>query len=294
MYSSSASFDSVVIIESLEDGELKTGRDLFETVMAPANFRDPGLVAELYQRRTKDEVINVLRHIARVTRTHGRSPIVQLEMHGSKEGFVLASGERLGWMDLAALLSEINYASRLNLIVVAAMCYGWYMIDILRPTDRAPAFGIIGPPDEIPSSMLLSANQRFYERLLVEPHDLKASIDAANSELSENNAFRIINAELMLCRIYSHYVAGLTTEETQTERVNRLVTDIARVRNLDVHDTMVLREQIRSNLDDHSTWFDHYRSRFLMLDDFPDNERRFQLRYEDCARIFRPAGEREI
>jgi len=61
-----------------------------------------------------------------------------------------------------------------------------------------------------------------------------------------------------------------------------MVADLARVKNLDVLQTMRLRAELREAIDDHRRWFDLYRTRFLMLDLFPSNAPRFLLRYQDC------------
>jgi hypothetical protein len=172
----------------------------------------------------------------------------------------------------------------MNLLVVAAMCHGWYMNDILRPTDRAPAFGIIGTRDEVSAGALLSSMRDFYQALLRPGHDLRAALNAANRyENVDEWQYEMLGAELMLCRVFSHYVGSLSTEETQAQRVNRLVADLARAQSLDVNQTMQLRAAITQDLEDHESWFALYRSRFLMLDLFPENAPRFPLTYADCG-----------
>jgi hypothetical protein len=93
----------------------------------------------------------------------------------------------------------------------------------------------------------------------------------------------MVGAELMLCRVFAHYVHSLSTEVTQAERVNRLVADLARAQTLDVKQTMQLRAALTQRLDDHESWFRTYRARFLMLDLYPENESRFPLTYADCG-----------
>jgi hypothetical protein len=76
----------------------------------------------------------------------------------------------------------------------------------------------------------------------------------------------------------------LTDGETQEQRVNRLVADIAHTKKLDVSQTMTLRAEISADLSNHKRWFDHYRTHFLMLDLFPQNANRFTYTFEDCTR----------
>ena len=177
----------------------------------------------------------------------------------------------------------------MNLVVLAAMCNGWYLSDILKPTDRSPAFAIIGSKDAIPAGVLLDSLTRFYATFLAPPHDLRAALNSANlTDSLEDWTFEWIGAELLLCRVFQYYMDNIEAEETHDSRVNRLVTDIARARRLDVNQTRELRLTISAGLRDHQTWFNHYRTRFLMLDLYPENEPRFPLTFEDCGHSEQP------
>lgn len=72
--------------------------------------------------------------------------------------------------------------------------------------------------------------------------------------------------------------------ETQEQRVSRLVAEIARAKKLDVHQTSALRLQLTDQLSDHRFWFDFYKERFLMLDLFPHNAKRFALTFDECVK----------
>ena len=52
---------------------------------------------------------------------------------------------------------------------------------------------------------------------------------------------------------------------------------------MDVTQTMRVRDEFRQRLDDHPLWYDYYKTRFLMLDLFPENARRFQMSFEQCV-----------
>lgn len=55
-YDTSLAFDSVTVIESLDSGELKTGRDLMDSTLAPVSTADPGFVTELYEVDSRTEL----------------------------------------------------------------------------------------------------------------------------------------------------------------------------------------------------------------------------------------------
>ena len=285
-YDTSLAFDSVTVIESLAAGELKTGRDLVETTLAPASCADSGFVTELYEVDSRGELLGVLQAVLRTAKRYSRSPIIHIETHGDKKGLALCSGEHVPWVDIAKHLAEINEASRMNLLVVAALCHGWNMISILRPTDRAPAFGIIGTNEAVIAIDLYRAMQRFYTRLIAEPRDLRQAVSEANDGAEYTEwTYYLVTAEIMLCRIFRSYESGDSADETEEQRVSRIVAELARARGADLRQTMQWREQITREIRDYARWFGHYRTPFLMLDLFPENEARFPLRYEDCRPV---------
>ncbi len=277
-------FDSVAIIESLPDSHLKTGTDLFEVTVSPV-AEPTGFIAEIWHPDSTQSFLDILDQIAREAASRGGGcPIIHIETHGDREGVRLRGGELIPWADIAPRLAKINHISRMNLLVVAAMCHGRFMIDILDPTDRAPAFGIIGTYDEIRADHLYDAMTQFYGSLLVTPHDLNAALAAANPGAHrEDWLYTMMGAERFLCMAFESYLESLETEESPEQRLNRMVAKAARAWDLDVTQTMQVREQFRAAFDDHARWFEYYRTRFLMLDEFPENEPRFPLRLDDCG-----------
>ena len=280
-YESSFSFDSVVVVESLRKGDLPTGTDLFETTIAPECLAQ-NIYSELYHVSSRNELLAVLARAFQMA-VDGRSPIIHLEMHGDQEGLQLSNGETVSWSDLAPALSKINERTRMNLLVVAAACHGWHMSDILRPVDRAPAWAVLGPPDSAMASDLYEAMKAFYGILLAKLN-LRDALCAMNggAEISDWS-YRIQAADLLYCNVFRHYMSSLLEEESHAARINRLVADVARAQSLDVSQTMLLRAGISSDLGNSQFWFDRYKTRFLMLDLYPENAHRFPMEFADCA-----------
>lgn len=279
-YQSSVSFSGVVLIESLHSGSWLTGTDLFETTIAPAVIAN-GAFAERIPVSNRAQFFGALTR-AETLADAGHSPILHFEMHGDHGGLQLASKEMVDWPELAPALTRINERTRMNLLVVAAACNGWHLSEVLKPVDRAPAWGVVGPPDSVQSGDLYGAMKRFYETLW-RAMDLRAALNAANqtADMDEWNV-EVEWADVLYCQVFRSYLESLADEPKAT-RVNRLVVELARAQNIvDVNRTMQLREQVTRDLDDHQFWFDHYKSRFLMLDRFPENAGRFPLRLSDC------------
>ena len=280
VYQSQVSFSSIIVIESLDSESQRTGTDLFETTIAPAADAH-GMLAELYRIKTAREFIAVLKHVSALARA-GHAPIVHFEMHGDEEGLQLASLEMIQLAELALLLTEINQACAMNLLVVAAACNGWYLGSVLHPIDRAPMWGVIGPPATQRAGNLYAAMRVFYDRLLSD-FDLVTALRSMNGNRSVDEwDYDLTSAELLFCRVFQYYMDSTIHDESPAQRLNRLVAEAARHRTLDVNATMMLREELRSKLADHKFWFEHYRKTFLMLDLFPNNAGRFQFSFERC------------
>ena len=278
-YESSVSFDGVVVVESLRKPSLLTGTELFETTIAPTALAN-NTFAEYHPVSRRAEFFAALSRAQNLA-DEGHSPIVHLEMHGDKKGLRLTSSEIVEWSELAPILTRVNERTRMNLLVVAAACHGWYLSEILRPVDRAPAWGIIGPPHSVGDRDLYAAMKRFYSTLW-RSVNLRQALDAANEGLKIAGwTFQLQSADLLYCRVFQWYLESLQ-DESRAERVNRLVAEAARIQGLDVLQTMRLREDFGRDLDNHEFWFERYKTRFLMLDLFPENSKRFRLALSDC------------
>ena len=281
-YKASLAITSVVVVQSLRERDHPTGTNLFENTIAPALFQKD-MLGELYVVSTRRQFVGALHRTLQLARV-GHAPILHLETHGDVEGLQLTSREILEWAELAPLLSEINQACRMNLLVVAAACHGWFLGTVLKPTDRSPVWGVLGPSDAAYPDDLYRAMTNFYRALLTR-FDMRAALDAMNGDAAIGEwVYRLEWAEMLFCKVFRHYMRDLEGEETREQRVNRLVADVARQQNLDVNQTMRLRADFSAKLGDHKWWFDYYKTRFLMLDLFDENRSRFQLTFEECSR----------
>jgi len=279
-YQSTFSLDSVVIIESLRPGELKTGAELFDATIAPHILQER-LHGRLYTVSTRAEFLGALEAVRQFA-AEGHSPLIHLEAHGDESGLEVGSGEHVPWVELGPALAGINIASRMNLLVVAAACNGWYLTESLRPTVRSPAWGVLGPPASVGGDVLHVAMKRFYSELLPNLDVMRAMRVLNHSDDSAAWTYRITSADLLFCNSFRAYLQSLMDEESQEARVNRLVAEAARTSGLDVVQTAITRAEFRHSLDDHEFWYTKYKTHFLMLDLFPENAVRFPLTLADC------------
>lgn len=281
-YESTFSFDSVLIVESLRPENRKTGFDLHASTLKPLAQRE-SLRAEIRVVSSVRELRVALYHAAEYTRM-GHAPILHLEMHGSKEGLELANGDIMLWKELAPALTEINIASRMNLLVVAAACHGWHLSDALRPTSQAPAWAIVGPPDSVSAGSVYDAMTEFYSRLIVDAALMPALYAMNGGAEIKDWVYRFQLADHLFCRVFQTYLETVSVDESPTDRVNRLVEEFARSKSADLRDTMAFRQIATAQLDDHEYWYNRNKERFLLLDLYPENRHRFKLDFADCGK----------
>jgi len=280
-------FSGIYVIESLPDGDPKTGRDLYDNVVFPVTRKLDNLHTQFATARNRDEFIKCLADVGRDVATNGRIPMLHLEAHGTPDGIELADQLQLTWKELVPLLGSINEACHMNLVVIAISCYGANLVSALMPSDRAPLFLNVGPRDTMKHVELLEATSRFYAQLvetLLTGGDINAAFDAMNAGVSGSGARIFVGtAEIYFCRVFRQYWAQQTEEALQA-RENDLVARNARERGADLRRTAAFREEVRRDLRDAETQYNHLRERFLMLDLFPENREKFGLTYELCAK----------
>jgi hypothetical protein len=282
VYRTAVRFNSIYVVESLPEGDLRTGREIFEQILMPAEFKIDGLVVEHTFVETKEEFVRCLRRIADAAAVANRLPIVHLETHGTRDGISLASGERLAWAELVPHLTPINVNCGNNLIVVAVSCYGWNLTASLLPSDRAPVFMLVGPTDAMAAGELLKATRLFYTAL-VGDMDVNSALESANPGLDFKDwLLQPATAEVLYCRVFRQYIDDYGGPEKIESRAQRLVEDIRRSRELDSVSAVALLITARRDLRDFPATYERHRQRFLMLDLFPQDQDRMGLTYEKC------------
>lgn len=275
-------FNSVYVIESLPDGELKTGRDLYDSIVFPASQKLDGVYTEFLRAYTRQDFARHLAEIKRGAALGNHHPIIHIEAHGSQDGIAMADGTEMKWKTLIPLFGDINQTCRMNLIVVAISCMGWNLTTSLIPSDRAPVNMVIGPVGVMRAGELLQATRRFYATLFSRL-DVNDALSAMNDGQSYGK-WRIKPglAEILFCRVFRQYISELTTPEILQQREDEIVAQVVGTESVDPQQLDRLRTSIRHDLRDSRQLYDRFRRTFLMMDLFPEDAERFGLTYERC------------
>lgn len=282
-FQSTLYFDSVCVVESLRPGDRRTGEWLHDNVLELFSFQHSGFSTLFHSPKSKPEFLAAISDVRTQFAEAGRAPVLHLEAHGARRGIQVSSGEWIAWEELKEVLTEINIRCGLNLLVVSAMCQGGFLAEVIRPTERAPVWAVIGPTKNVFDVDLQAAMEAFYRELLTS-FDGRAALDALNSCAAVSEwEYRFLNAEILFCRAFQHYVNAHGTGEALRGRENDLVARLVWEQNLDLLQSARLRSEIQQKLVAHGEWFERFRDRFFMLDLYPHNRQRFQLTYDECV-----------
>jgi hypothetical protein len=147
------------------------------------------------------------------------------------------------------LLASINLASRMNLLLWLACCYGGYFVLACRYNEIVPFACIIGPGDEIDPYKLLAFASAFYTELF-RTRDITDALTIAGAVRPD--------------------IAYINFSSVGVFRVALA----ARIRGISPE----ARPQIRAA---EEPLFEQCRRRFFALDKYPENANRFAVSYAE-------------
>ncbi|MFN8582684.1 MAG: hypothetical protein U0163_17120 [Gemmatimonadaceae bacterium] len=261
-------FNAVYVIESMGGGQPKLGADLYDQVVFPTRVTLEGLYTDYSFVADEVQLHAKLRSILAAARAANHLPIIHFEAHCGEGGVQLADETVVTWRSLAPLLAAINEACRMNLMVVAMVCYAWSLMYSLTPSDRAPLFMLVAPPGPMSGQALFDATRAFYGALFG-ALDVNSGLEAMNSGMDFKDwPIRPATAEILFCRVFRRFVEELGTGQALSNRENEIVARMALARRLDVRDTAILRESLLRDSRDYRSAYDRLRERFLILISF--------------------------
>ena len=279
-----AHFSKIVIIQSLPHGDEFTGTKLHEDLEILAAFYELGLEIDLVNVTTKRELLDTLESLKICSVEDGSYPLLHLEIHGRNDasGLVLSSGEYVSWDDLKAPLTEINVASRLNLFIVLAVCHGAHLTKIIRPVDRAPCLGLVGPTKEVSTGMVLTEFYEFYKTLLKTGSGGKAFRALAGTSEKEEfeNIYYLSSAEQLFKAMYARYIAEECSPNSIDRRAKKIYRELKKKSGNKVASVGQIKRNLKQNQECH---FSKLLSNFFMFDLYEENRSRFNIEYKDVS-----------
>jgi len=269
--------NAVWVIESLRPDDQQTGVELHDAVLLPLRQVHKHLRVELSTPTSKAEFFALLTRILEQCQSNDLSPILHLEAHGGRHGIQLTSNEIVTWEELRVVFTDINIATKFNLLVVLAACKGAHLVSLLKANDRAPMWGLIGPASlEYPHD-LLADYSAFYQTLLtgLKGYEAVKALNAAAKLGRRQHIF--YSATYMFVRGYEHYKKVHGNPLAVRRRAKKAARTVAKGKGKSLRAVKNVRHEITRKLRDHKTNFRPYAEKFFMHDLIPTNVRRYPI-----------------
>lgn len=267
-------FNQILIVDSIPAGERNTARELYQDVRLRARVFAPAPEV-LYRRvESRGDFLVLLRELTATAETTGAIPVLHIECHGNDDGLEFADGSFATWADLKGSLTDLNIATKMNLLVVVSACDGSALTRTLGLVDRAPLHGLIGPTREVMPEELLRAYLAFYETLL-RTQSAGQAVEAMQLAAPDTYVYRA--AQWLFQYVWDHYQATHETPEARLERGRRMAANPP-----DDYSGPPVQPEVFAQFlaDKNREFFDKYRRLFFLCDIFPDHEERFTVHYE--------------
>jgi hypothetical protein len=169
----------------------------------------------------------------------------------------------------------------LNLLVVLSLCHGAHFTSHLNPLDRAPCWGLVGPTKALEGPELLRSFSGFYKEVFA-----SGSGDAAVEKLNESSPKEDINyyfttATTSFTNVYKNYLKKKCTKKSYDERARAMRK---KLKKSDLHKIPSIGELRRKLKSTQKDFFEKSKTKYFMIDLFPENKRHFKVTYQDVIK----------
>ena len=216
-------FRTIWVIESLPEGEYRTGKELREDVLYYLQIKDPGLYVEFVEVEGRTDLFVALATVKSTIERTGQVPLLHLETHGAVEGLSLKSGEFVRYDDLFLPLREMNILVQNNLFVVVAACSGAHLIQIINPSARSPVWGFCGPSKEVTAQDIFRGYKAFYKEA-VTTGDMNRALSQLKAAIPHcADLFHIWNSEYLFLHAFRRYLTDWCSPQAIDRRTDAII-----------------------------------------------------------------------
>jgi hypothetical protein len=225
----SFNFNKVYVIESSRPDDELTGKEVFTSAIRPRTYQGI-LEAEYVYVINEIELYELLTRIEADVANKLQLPFIHFEMHGNTEGIELEQA-LVSWKELTEYLRAINVATRNNLMLSFATCYGNEIHRLIDFSDRAPFFGFIAPVASVSFPTIKSGFDAFFNVLFTGGGVIEAH-KALNNECSGDEYFVLDNSEYAFTRPLKKQIAELQNPVTYAKFVLNSASEMLLFPNL--------------------------------------------------------------
>lgn len=274
-------FNCVAILDAIPEGELNTARRLREDLDDIACYVAKGLEVRYFKIQTTYDLYSAISSLKLEAEKNGLVPWLHLEGHGAPDesGFATADASYCSWDHLKNLVTSLNVATNLNVVIVLATCYGGSFTKAITTIDRAPVLGVIGPTREITIGEVEIDFPEFYKTFF-ETGSLKKGIAALTSRASPDLYYRT-TAEQFFYDVWASYKTNECSEDQINRRARRMYR---KAKDEGVSPTPSVGQIKRRLRSEEKGLFEKYRDKYFMYDISSANQSRFPVTYKDAEK----------
>lgn len=174
------------------------------------------------------------------------------------------------WAELTSSLGKINAATKNNLGVVMAGCYGIYAIEPIKIANPSPFYFLIGSENEVTAGEIDRVMKKFYKVLFQ-----SGALPIAMREVGEQ--FLQFHVEKMFCiafdRYYNHHCIG----KGRTARIEGLVTEAMTKLGSNRKHLRTIRKSLKQQVKPDKATFHRFANKFM--------HGRYRITYEQVVAL---------
>lgn len=280
--------DQYYFIISIDEDDQKDGiRTIFDNIVKP-RCETKNLGCEYIVVSDSVELIRLIDRIERETLANSTYPYLHLECHGNEDGIKLKSGSRIKWDELRKLFTKINIASKNNLVISMAACYGGYFtFSLIKSIEtingcRSVALAIVGPDNEI-SDYNLDLGFASYFNEFLESRNLNKALERLNIDSKYEGKYLVDTNSNTFKFVIEFYVQKMLTDHFDSiqqvqEKMRFLEEDFLLKQRRRMRDDE--RLELRRRIFDkkfYLNFFNEMRHKYFLIDLHPENDKRFPM-----------------
>jgi hypothetical protein len=281
-------FNKIWIIESLRDGDLKTGTRLVEDRLSIAQSRYENLEVAHRRPTSTTELMKDLETIRDEALFQGIYPFIHFDCHGDANGLQTTNGDHVTWEELRRILIQINHACRCNLVILIAACNGINLIKCCTKLDRAPFYAAIGPETEVKAGKIERDLQAFYSKFFEDLNGDDAVRALNDGKEGSERTYHFRSACGIFASAYRKYYDDYCVGKGLVARKEQLLTTSLESPGAKKRELRDIRKLIKVALSTEEQHFTEMRDRFFFVDKFPENKERFNLSLSDVLQQDEP------
>lgn len=184
------SIQHIVVIQSLFDDDVKSGKELYHDVISRLiDYKQSGhqkMTHEFHDVSSVKGLVEILKYVEAKASYIPGGLLLHFEMHGSgnRDGLICTDGSLIRWDELVNLLRAINIKTNNSLYLTMATCYGRFLFEGVNPEEKSPYSGYISASKEVKAEEVIESFAALFECLISCRNLVEAYLQASTDDRS--------------------------------------------------------------------------------------------------------------